>query len=340
MADALRAQVLVTGAGGFLGSHLLPKLPRAFALVRTRERGESLRRLEGCSQVAPIVGEVQEPSRWSADLAGVATIVHMAALVRHSRRGADEVYRANVDGTLAMVRLAARLGARLVFVSTSGTVGCFSTPDREADEGAPYCGDAIRRWPYYDAKMKAEIRSRELAQKLGVELVIVRLPILLGPGDRVGRSTSLVDRVITGRQRFLMKGGIAFTDVRDVATGLVAVIDAHHPRAVYHLSGTHWSLSEFFLRCTELSGAEPPRVFLPALVARAAARVADCASGILRSRSVLPDPVMVEMASHYWGFRTRWAHEIGFAPRPPVETLSDTIAWLRSSHEQGMSHAS
>jgi dihydroflavonol-4-reductase len=235
MADVVRGRVLVTGAGGFLGSHLLPKLPGAVVLVRTKERGESVRRIQGCGQVVPIVGDLKDPESWSAGLENVATIVHMAALVRHSRRGADEVYRTNIEGTLAMVRLAAQLGARLVFVSTSGTVGCFSTRDQEADEGAAYCGDAIRRWPYYDSKMKAEIRARELAQKLGVELVIVRLPILLGPGDHVGRSTSLVEKIMTGRQRFLMKGGTTFTDVRDAATGLVAVIDAHSPRAVYHL---------------------------------------------------------------------------------------------------------
>ena len=329
----------MTGAGGFLGSHLLPKLPGALVLVRTRERGDSITRLDGCKQAVPIVGDVQDPSPWRPAVEGVTTIVHMAALVRHSRRGADEVYRTNVEGTLAMVRLAAELGARLVFVSTSGTVGCFSTKEQEADEGAAYCGDVIRRWPYYDSKMRAEIRARELAGKLGVEMVIVRLPILLGPGDHVGRSTSLIERIITGRQRFLMRGGVTFTDVRDVATGLVAIVDRSNPRAVYHLSGTNWTLGELFLRCAELSGAELPRAFLPALVARTAAQLADAASKVMRWRSVLPDPVMVEMASHYWGFRSRWSHEIGFVARPAENTLCDTIAWLRSA-KPGGTHAS
>jgi dihydroflavonol-4-reductase len=339
MTDVARGRILVTGAGGFLGSHLLPKLPGALVLVRTRERGESIGRLGGCNETIPIVGDVQDPSPWRPSVEDVTTLVHMAALVRHSRRRADEVYRTNVEGTLAMVRLAAELGARLVFVSTSGTVGCFSTPDPEADEGAAYCGDAIRLWPYYDSKMRAEIQARELAGKLGVELVIVRLPILLGPGDHIGRSTSLVERIITGRQRFLMRGGITFTDVRDVATGLVAIVGTHNPRAVYHLSGTNWTLGEFFLRCAELSGGELPRTFLPAILARTAARLAGGLSRILHSHSLLPDPVLVEMASHYWGFRSRWSHEIGFVARPAENTLCDTISWLRSA-KTGGTHAS
>lgn len=328
MSEAIRGRTLVTGGTGFLARHLLPAIPGALALVRARARWETVARLAEYRDAVPIFGEVENPAQWSAPIEGVSTIVHMAALVRHSRQGADEMYRTNVDGTLAMVRLASQLGARLVFISTSGTVGCFATPDREADEDAPYCAETIKRWPYYDSKMRAEVVARELAGKLGVELVIVRLPVLLGPGDHVGRSTGLVTRLITGHQRFVMKGGIAFTDVRDVATGLTAIMSKKDPRPIYHLPGTNCSLTEFFLRCTELAGAELPRVYLPAVVARIAARLAEDTARLVGVRSWLPNPVVVEMASHYWGFRSRWAHEIGFAARPAATTLHDTITWL------------
>jgi nucleoside-diphosphate-sugar epimerase len=339
MADVAVERVLVTGSGGFLARHLLPKVPGALALFRSPARWDAARHFEGAEQIVPVFGDLEEPSRWSAGLGDVKAIVHMAALVRHSRWNSAEVYRTNVEGTLAMVRLASQLGARLVFVSTSGTVGCFSSCDEAADEGAPYCRETIRRWPYYDSKMQAEIQARALACELGVDLVIVRLPVLLGPGDHVGRSTRLVEKLISGRQRFVMKGGIAFTDVRDVATGLMTIMTTPHPRAVYHLPGTSCSLSQFFLRCAELSGADLPRMFLPGTVARLAARVAGEAAKLVGSRSFLPDPVVVEMASHYWGFRSRWADEIGFVPRSADETLRDTIAWLRSS-DVGDAHAS
>ncbi len=339
MADVAVGRVLVTGAGGFLARHLFPMVPGALALFRSPARWNAARDLEGAEQIVPVFGDLEEPSRWSAGLGDVKAIVHMAALVRHSRRNSAEVYRTNVEGTLAMVRLAARLGARLVVVSTSGTVGCFSSSDEAADEGAPYCRETIKRWPYYDSKMQAEIQARALARELGVELVIVRLPVLLGPGDHVGRSTGLVERLISGRQRFVMRGGIAFTDVRDVATGLMSIMTTPHPRAVYHLPGTSCSLSQFFLQCAELSGAELLHTYLPATVARLAARLAGGAAKLVGSRSLLPDPVVVEMASHYWGFRSRWADEIGFAARSADETLRDTIAWLRSSNAGG-AHAS
>jgi dihydroflavonol-4-reductase len=328
MPDVVRGRTLVTGGSGFLARHLLPTIPGALALVRANSRWQAVSQLPEYGNALPVFGEVVAPEQWSARVEGVSTIVHMAALVRHSRQGADEVYRTNVDGTLAMVRLASQLGARLVFISTSGTVGCFQTPDLEADEDAPHCADTIKRWPYYDSKMRAEIQARVLADKLGVELVTVRLPVLLGPGDHVGRSTNVIARLIAGSQRFLMRGGIAFTDVRDVATGITAILAKDAPRPLYHLAGTNWSLSEFFLRCADLANAEVPRIFLPAVVARLTARLAEDAAKLVGVRSWFPDPVVVEMASHYWGFRSRWAHEIGFAARPASATLHDTITWL------------
>lgn len=330
MSADLSNRVLVTGATGFLARHLLARLDRSLALVRSPEAWESLPHRSELRSVVPIAGSLDDSDTWAAGLPEVPAIIHTAALVRHSRRDADEVYRTNVEGTLAMVRLAARLQARLVFVSTSGTVACFRTPDEKADEEAPYCSRTIRGWPYYHSKMAAEIAARELATKLGVELVIVRLPVLLGPGDHRGRSTSLVARVIRGRQPYVVKGGMAFTDVRDAAAGLAAAAVASSPRPVYHLAGTSYSLAEFCAECARLSGARPPSVQLPRWLALSYAHMARMSARLGLGGGKVPDPVVVEMGSSYWGFSSRWAHELGYTARSKQETLQDTISWLRA----------
>jgi dihydroflavonol-4-reductase len=329
-ADPYR-QVLVTGATGFLARYLFPALPRSLALVRTQAAWDALPHRREMGNEVPIVGDLENPSAWSRFPTAAGTIVHLAALVRHSRQDAEAVYRTNVEGTLAMVRLAAKIGARLIFVSTSGTVGCFSSPKETADEGAPYCGDVIHKWPYYDSKMQAEIKARQLANQLGVELVIVRLPVLLGPGDHRGRSTALVARLAAGRQFFVMDGGIAFTDVRDVAQGLAAIVAVPSPRRIYHLAGTSCSLAEFFRQCAELAGVAPPRLCLPKAVVIPLAHVTNSIARVFGTKSPLPSPVVVEMGSHYWGFTSRWSHELGYSPRSACETLGDTIAWLQGT---------
>jgi hypothetical protein len=158
-------------------------------------------------------------------------------------------------------------------------------------------------------------------------MVIVRLPILLGPGDHRGRSTSLVARLAAGRQSFVMKGGIAFTDVRDVAQGLATIVAIPSPRRIYHLAGTSCSLIDFFRQAADLAGVAPPRLCLPKTVVIPFAHLAHRIARIFGTKSPLPSPVVVEMGSHYWGFTSRWSHELGYRPRLAQETLRDTIAW-------------
>lgn len=332
------APVLVTGATGFLGRHLLESLgarTRALALVKDESDWTRQDWTSPLRNVETIEGRVTDDDRWLSDerLDQLSGIYHLAAIVRHNRRDTADLYETNVEGTLRMVRLAAEKRCRMVFVSTSGTVACAKTPFETPDEDAPYADSAVSSWPYYDSKIKAERAARALAAELGVELVIVRPPILLGPGDHRFRSTSNVIRFLRRRLPFLVKGGIAFTDVRDAAAAIIAAMAHPAARPVYHLEGTSCSVDQFFRMCEEVSGVPAPKRFLPQPVAWALANASEQAAFRLKTHPVLPDPVVVEMASRWWGVRSRYAtQELGYSVRPPRQTLVDTIQWLRENH--------
>ena len=328
---------LITGASGFLGRHLLEAIEREgvpnppIALLRDPEAWGADDWTRALPRVRLLQGSVTEPDAWSSDplLDGLGGISHLAALVLHSRREAERVLRTNVSGTLNLVRLAARHRARLVFVSSSGTVGCFRRPGEKADEAAPYCEQEVRGWPYYRSKIAAEREARSLAGELGVELVIVRPPVLLGPGDHRFRSTNYVRRYLRGRVPFLIRGGMHFADVRDVADALLRAMQLPSVRPVYHLPGTICSLHEFYGRVAELAGGRPPRLTLPF---RAAWLLS--AAGEKLGSSFLPERGVVEMAAHHWGTRSLYAHELGYHSRPGDQTLRDTIDWLRGTAQE------
>lgn len=320
----------MTGAGGFLGRHVLEAVEvrglRAVGLIRDPEAWRRMDWTGHLSRVVPLVGSVTAPDAWSEarPLDGISGILHLAAVVRHTRRGAAEVYRTNVEGTLAMVRVAAARGCRLVLVSTSGTVGCFRSPDQSADEDAPWCESTVARWPYYHSKVQAERRARRLANERGVELVVVRPPVLLGPGDHRFRSTAHLIRYLRGRLPFLVRGGIHFGDIRDAAPALVAASQRPEVRPVYHLCGTACTIERFFALAEEVSGM--PRRVIPF-------RLAWWLATLLRPLSPLPDPVVVELAAHCWRTSSRYAEpELGYQSRDPRETLRDTVVWLRRHH--------
>jgi nucleoside-diphosphate-sugar epimerase len=330
---------LVTGASGFAGRHLLQaRTPgtSALALVRDSRSWSELGWTAGLDDVELVQGSLNDTCNWSTELPQLAGIFHFAALVRHSRCNADEVYRTNVDGTLNVVRLAAEHRCRVVMLSTSGTVGCFDNPDAAADENAEFCEATVAKWPYYHSKIIAERKARALADSLGVELVFIRPPMLLGPGDHRFRSTANILRMLRGRLPALLQGGIHFIDIRDAMQAVWRAMAVPKARPIYHLAGTSTTISDFFERVEQVSGVRAPRLVLPFRLAWLIAAADEWIGLRLRGAPLhwFLDPVVVEMAAHYWGLDSLYSgSELGYESRDPQVTLRDTVDWLRANHE-------
>lgn len=337
----MSAPILLTGATGFLGRHVLGALAAQapdrpiYALMRNARDWAALDYAAAHPNVVPVEGDLVGSDAWLGDprLGSLGGVIHLAALVKHSRRDPEPLMRANIEGTLRMVGVAARAGAPMVFVSTSGTVGCTLKPARPVDEDAPYIDGTVAGWPYYVSKIRAEREGRRLAAQTGVPLTVLRPPVLLGPGDHRYRSTSNIIKMLRRKLPFLIDGGISFCDVRDVAQATVAALGHPARRPVYHLPGHDLTIGGFFELCAEVSGVPAPKRYLPYSTARLLAGWLEAGAHALGQHSPLSDPVVVEMARHHWGITSRHAEgELGYRLRDGRETLTDTIAWLRANH--------
>lgn len=196
MSDA-PGTVLVTGATGLVGRHVAAELVRRGRRVRgaVRRPVTEAERVPGVEYVQ--TGDLGPDTDWSEALLGVDRVVHAAAHVHVMRpTSADDLAyrRVNVEGTLALAEQSARAGLpRLLFLSSIKVNG-ESTPQRAftaADTPAPH--DAFAR-----CKHAAESGLRELAGRHGFECVIVRPPLVYGPGVRgnFGRLLHSVQRGI------------------------------------------------------------------------------------------------------------------------------------------------
>jgi nucleoside-diphosphate-sugar epimerase len=157
--------------------------------------------------------------------------------------------------------------------------------------------------------------------------------VLLGPDDHRLRSTGYVQKVLEQKIPAIPSGGMHFTDIRDVATALVRIAAIAAPRDIYHLPGCNCSLAEFIAMITEISGVPSTTLRLPAFAALGLAKIG---ARLPKLPHWLPDPVVLEMSTCYWGLTSLFAHELGYAPRSARQTLSDTIEWLRGrdAHSQ------
>jgi nucleoside-diphosphate-sugar epimerase len=183
-APSSRARVLVTGASGFIGRAVLECLTEAGnCAARGAVRRSDVQRIAGVDY--ELVGGLDERTDWSEALAGCDVVIHAAARVHVMRdRAKDplaEFRRVNVDGTLNLARQAIAAGVqRFVFVSSikvNGEETPSGRPFEAADMPAPV--DAYGR-----SKLEAEIGLRNILTSAGVAWVIVRPPLVYGPGVR------------------------------------------------------------------------------------------------------------------------------------------------------------
>jgi nucleoside-diphosphate-sugar epimerase len=184
-AEPLQKPVLVTGASGFVGRELCRTLEAAGVPLRAALRTRSARPgtgLAAWTQAAVDVGDIGPETDWSAAVAGCMAVVHLAARVHimreHSSDPLTEFRRVNRVGTRRLAEAAAAAGVRrFVFMSTVKVHGEVS-PGRPFVEGDPLVpADA-----YSISKSEAEQELAEVCSKTGMQLTILRPPLVYGPG--------------------------------------------------------------------------------------------------------------------------------------------------------------
>lgn len=330
-------KVLVTGATGFLGQHVVAGLREqgreVVALVRDPSSANARRLAKSGAVLAR--GDVLDGDSVDAairDHGGCTAVLHCAGKV--SRDGADaiEMTRVNVNGVEVTLAACRRAGVRrAVVASTSGTIGVGTDPDRVADERSPTPLEIINRWPYYRSKYYGE--QLALAQNSPeLEVVVVNPALLLGPGDHQGSSTEDVRRALEQRMPLVPAGGYAFVDARDAAAGMILALDKGRPGQRYLLVSCNCPIRTFFSRVARVAGLDGPVFALPDhdMVERATRWLVRRAQSVLGEDDALPDAISIEMAQHYWYVDSTLAeNELGWKARDPMITLADTVSDLR-----------
>jgi len=221
--------VLLTGASGFVGRAVLGTAKQRGVEMRPVFRSlDSAKEHPGAALVPGLDGEAD----WSQALQGVDVVIHAAARAHVMREEAldplTEYRRVNVQGTANLARQAAAAGVRrFVFISSIKVNGEATLPDRPFTvDDAPAPEDA-----YGISKAEAETELRRIAQETGMEVTIIRPPLIYGPGVK-GNFSSLMNWVRRGLP--LPLGGV--THNRRSLVGLDNLVDliwvcVEHPKA-------------------------------------------------------------------------------------------------------------
>lgn len=325
-----RRRFVVTGGTGFLGRAVVRALLEGGAepddlVVISRGSHPELDALG----VRHVAGSVNDRRALDRSFDGADVVLHLAGQVSRDPRDAAALFRLHVDGTRTV--LAAARGARVrrvVYASTSGTVGCSRDPDHVALDDDPYCDDVAGRWPYYASKIQAEREAIAFTERVGLPVIILNPSLLLGPGDHGGSSTGDVVRFLRRRLPSVPSGGLSVVDVRDAAAAFVAASARGVPGRRHLLGSANLTLAEFFAQLEAVSGVRAPRLKLPGRVEWLSGAAVELGARLLRRETPF-DRQSIEMAHCTWYIDPARARaSLGFDPRPVEETLRDTVTDL------------
>jgi dihydroflavonol-4-reductase len=325
----------VTGATGFVGSHLVRLLlrrgDRVRVLVRHSSRTDNIEGL-GCEVV---VGDLRDCSTLERCVQGCRRVFHVAADYRLRAKNPQEIYDNNVGGTRNLLSACCEAGVeKIVYTSTVGTIG-LRHDGMPADEETPVTLDNMIGH-YKRSKFMAEQVARQFAAS-GLPVVTVNPTAPVGAGDIKPTPTGrIILDFLNGRMPAYVDTGLNFVAVEDVARGHLLAEEKGRIGERYILGSENRSLAELLGMLAELSGRRAPRVRIPWHAALLAGYIDEAVvGGLLGSEPSIPLEG-VKMARHKMYVRSdKASKELDYEPKPVIEALREAVEYFqRDWHPQ------
>jgi dihydroflavonol-4-reductase len=317
---------LITGATGFVGSHLVRQLLARGDHVRVLVRPTSqLGQLAGLD-VEVARGDLRDAAAVRAAVRGVRRIFHVGADYRLSVKDPNSVYETNVLGTQHILSSIDASIERVVYTSTVATIAV--PRDRLPDENTEGSLDEMIGH-YKRSKLMAERAVREAARQ-GAPIVIVNPTTPIGPGDwRPTPTGQVIVDFLAGRMPAYLQTGLNIVPVEDVARGHILAAERGRVGERYLIGGQNVTFKALLEALATVSGRSAPRLRLPWRAAMAIG-FADLLVARLRGRDPRIPLDGVRMARHsMWVNCTKAQQELGFVPGPMEAALQRAVEWYR-----------
>ena len=324
-------RIFVTGATGFVGHHVARALAAEGAELRLLVRKSSkLANLEGIAGETH-VGDLLKPESIRPALAGCDALVHVAADYRLWIPDPQQMYRANVDGTRALLALAREAKVpRVVYTSSVATMH-FRTDGVVVNEDTPVSlKDMVGH--YKRSKFMAE-QEAIAAAKAGQKVMILNPTSPIGSNDSKPTPTGrIVLDFLTGKFPAYMDTGLNLVDVSEVARAHVLALTKGKPGRRYILGGENLTLKQILDKMSAITGIPSPTVEIPFAVAATYAFFEELITGKIRGREPRATLEEVRMGrKNMYASSARSQQELGFRILPVNPAMRAAIEWFRAN---------
>lgn len=322
-------KAFVTGATGFVGSHVARYLAGQGAELRLLVRPTSLTaNLEGIAGER-VMGDLRDPGSLRKAMSGCDVVFHVAADYRLWTRDPGEMYRSNVEGTRNIIQLAQQTGVRrVIYTSSVATMG-FTGNGGLADESSPVAlSDMIGH--YKRSKFQAEQVALQ-AGRGGAGVVVVNPTTPVGERDiRPTPTGRIIVDFLKRKFPAYVDTGLNLVDVAEVARGHVAALEKGKSGERYILGGENLTLKQILDKLAAITGLPSPKLKLPYAVALATGVLDTAVTGLLLRREprVTVDAVRMGRKKMFVS-SARAERDLGWRIVPVDDALRRAVDWFR-----------
>jgi dihydroflavonol-4-reductase len=328
--------IFLTGATGFLGSHVARVLAEQGADLRLLVRPTSnLRNLEGL-KAETVTGDLRDPASLEKAISGCDTVFHVAADYRLWLRDPNEMYRSNVEGTRALLEAARKNGVKnVVYTSSVATIGFTAGSNgkaQPADEDSPVSlAEMIGH--YKRSKFMAEQLALDAGRRSGLRVITVNPTTPIGEQDVKPTPTGrIVVDFLKRKFPAYVETGLNLVDVRECARGHIAALEKGRSGERYILGGENLTLKQILDKLGAISGLPSPTVKLPYFVAYLAGAVDETVNGRMLGREPRATVETVRMGKKkMWATSAKAERELGWKILPADDALRRAVEWFKAN---------
>ncbi|HEY9785523.1 MAG TPA: SDR family NAD(P)-dependent oxidoreductase [Candidatus Obscuribacterales bacterium] len=325
-------RILVTGASGFIGSKLVPRLIEEGHKIRTMGRGSSVPRNLAHLSVEHVRGDVTNPEHAATAVEGCDAVYHLAGLVSYRKTDLNRAYGVNVMGTRNIMQACLRAGVKRVIHTSS--VAAMGIPEfgTIADETFAYNLNGLGL-SYCDTKHEAELEVLQ-AFKAGLPVLMLNPGIIFGEGDTHPHHHVIFGAMSRGWLLGVPPGGVPFSDINDVVEAHVNALTKGRTGERYVLVSANLTMKEAASIFARVFHTRKPICEIPGAIVVALGSLSESILPLMGLTPSLTRQV-AWLSQHRIFFSSKKAEEeLGFHATPFEETIRRTAPYYLSKSKE------
>lgn len=321
-------KVGISGASGFVGGNLIRRLLRGNYQIKALVH-KNHKAIDGLD-IEKVHGDLLRPETLDEFCKGLDVVIHLAGFISIGGDPVKELYKINVEGTQNLVHASKRAGVKR-FIHFS-TIHAF-----EHEKSGKVLNEKRKlstksTSPYESTKAIAERWVVE-QQADGFDVIVLNPTAIIGPNDfKPSLMGELFIKVCNGNLPALVPGGYNWVDVRDVCDGAISAITKGRGGEHYILSGNWKSVVDFVKLISKEYGRELKKPVFPFWLAKIGLPFIWLVSRISGSKPLYTiESLKILKFGETRISNAKARKELGYGPRPLMESVRDTIDWLQEN---------